>query len=162
MNMMRALGAALAIGILFSPPVSAGGGDAILGLWLTEPDEVEGQAHVEIYADGDRYNGRIVWLEKPLYEGGEDDGEAGDPKRDANNPDPDLRSRPIMGLELMEGFEYVGDGGWAHGTIYDPAKGKTYKCKLRLVDDETLKVRGFIGISLLGRNSIWTRVHSEE
>lgn len=148
------------IGILATSVAAAGPGDAIVGVWLTEPDEVEGRAKVEITAEGGEYRGEIVWLEKPLYEGG--GGESGDPKRDANNPDPELRSRPILGLKLMEGFTYQGDESWGGGTIYDPAKGTTYRAKLKLLDDDTLKVRGFIGISLLGRNSIWTRVPPEE
>ncbi len=156
--MSRACGLFIVIGFLASTAAAGGGADAIVGVWLTEPDEVHGRARVEISAENGSYHGIIVWLEKPLYEGGNDDGETGTPKRDANNPDPGLRSRPILGLELMDGFTSTGDRTWTGGTIYDPAKGRTYKCKLTLVDEDTLKVRGFIGISLLGRTSVWTRV----
>lgn len=141
---------------------SANDGDAIVGRWLTEPDDEDGRARIEIFAEGESYHGKIVWLEKPLYEGSDEDGEAGQPKRDANNPDPALQQRPILGLELMRGFEYRGDGIWAGGEVYDPGKGKTYKCKLKLLDADTLKVRGYIGVSLIGRTSIWTRVELPE
>ena len=50
-----------------------------------------------------------------------------------------------------------GDGKWSGGFIYDPNSGKTYRGKLRLVDTNTLEVRGFIGISLIGRTETWTR-----
>ena len=96
-----------------------------------------------------------------VADGGED-GEAGEPKVDTNNPDPALQSRPIMGLELMKNFKFVGKGAWKKGTIYDPDNGKTYKCKLRLGDDGVLNVRGYIGISMIGRTSHWTRVESED
>ena len=57
---------------------------------------------------------------------------------------------------------YDGDGLWKKGTIYDPDNGKTYKCKLRLVSDDVLNVRGYIGVSLIGRTSQWTRVKAEK
>ena len=41
--------------------------------------------------------------------------------------------------------------------VYDPDSGKTYKCKLKLIDHNTLEIRGYIGISLLGRSETWTR-----
>lgn len=139
----------------------AGEGDAILGVWATDPDGGGGQAHIEIYADGDRYSGKIVWLEEPVYTADDEDGEEGEPKVDKNNPDEALQSRPIMGLVMMEGFRYDGNGLWNKGTIYDPDNGKTYKCKLRLGDDGVLKVRGFIGFSMIGRTSEWTRFQGD-
>jgi uncharacterized protein (DUF2147 family) len=138
--------------------VQAGDGDAILGVWATDPDGGGGQAHIEIYKDGDRYSGKVVWLEEPLYTADDEDGEEGEPKIDKNNPDEALQSRPIMGMVLMEGFRYDGKGLWHKGTIYDPDNGKTYKCKVKLSEDGVLKVRGFIGFSLIGRTSEWTRV----
>jgi len=50
-----------------------------------------------------------------------------------------------------------GDGEWSGGTIYDPNNGKTYSCKLKLTGPDTLKVRGYIGISLIGRSETWKR-----
>ena len=135
----------------------AGDGDAILGVWATEPDGEGGQAHIEIYMEGDRYAGKVVWLEEPLYTADDEDGEEGEPKVDKNNPDEALQARPIMGLVLMEGFRYDGKGLWHKGTIYDPDNGKTYKCKVKLGEDDVLKVRGFIGFSMIGRTSVWTR-----
>ena len=63
-----------------------------------------------------------------------------------------------MGLELMTGFKFDGKGTWKKGTIYDPDNGKTYKCKIKVGDDGALNGRGFIGVSMLGRTSVWTRV----
>jgi uncharacterized protein (DUF2147 family) len=78
-------------------------------------------------------------------------------KTDVNNPDPALRGRRLIGLEIFKNFRYDGNGEWSGGSIYDPNSGKTYRCKLRLVDPDTLKVRGFIGIALIGRTETWTR-----
>lgn len=83
---------------------------------------------------------------------------AGKPKNDRGNPDPNLRDRPIVGLQFMRDFVYAGDKTWVDGKIYDPESGKTYKCKMTLVDDKHLEVRGFVGISLLGRTVVWTRL----
>ncbi len=137
------------------PAVAGEDRDAIVGLWRTEPSE-DGAAIVKIVRDGKTYRGTIVWLEKPVY--GPDEERPGQPKVDLNNPDPKLRERPVLGLEILEGFRYDGRGKWKKGTIYDPSNGKTYKCKMWLEDPDTLKVRGFIGFSLLGRNATWKRV----
>ena len=131
--------------------------DAILGVWKTEADGDRGFAHVRIERDGTHFRGVIVDLSQPLYPEDDQEGMAGKTKVDRGNPDPALRGRPILGLELMRGFEFAGDSEWTGGTIYDPVSGNTYKCRLRLAADGTLRVRGYIGISLLGRNSIWTR-----
>ncbi len=137
-----------------------GSGDAIVGLWLTAPSE-NGRARVEITRNADGYDGRIVWLEQPDYPPDDPGGMAGKPKVDRENPDPDLRTRPILGLEMVKGFEWSGDESWAGGTIYDPETGNTYKCKARITKDGHLKVRGYIGISLFGRTTVWTRVAQE-
>jgi uncharacterized protein (DUF2147 family) len=136
---------------------SADDGQAIVGVWLTEPDEVDGQAHVEFYQKDGRYHGKIIWLEKPLVEEG-DGGAVGQPKLDINNPDPSRRDQPIIGLTIVEDFLYKGKNQWVKGTIYDPGNGKKYKCKIWLRKDGNLKVRGFVGVSLIGRNEIWTPV----
>lgn len=125
------------------------GADRILGLWVTD----KGAAHVEIYKEQGLYQGRIVWLAEPLYPVG--DPEAGESKHDRNNPDPAQRAAPVLGLQIMRGFHAVAEGRWQDGTIYDPENGKTYACKLWLTDDGTLKVRGYVGISLFGRTTEW-------
>lgn len=119
-------------------------GDAIKGKWYnTEKD-----AQVEIFKEGNKYYGKIVWLQDPI-----DDGK---PKVDKNNVDSSKRNRPIMGLRLLNNFEYNGET-WEDGTIYDPKNGKTYSCIIKKKDARTLEVRGFIGISLIGRTVEWTK-----
>ncbi len=81
----------------------------------------------------------------------------GRPDTDEKNPDPALRNKPLIGLQLFQGFDYAGNGRWTGGTIYDPNSGKTYRCIVTYVDHNTLKVRGYIGVSLLGRTETWTR-----
>ncbi|MFD2033531.1 DUF2147 domain-containing protein [Belliella marina] len=119
--------------------------DAIVGKWYnTEKD-----AQVEISKEGNKYSGKIIWLADPT--------ENGKPKLDKNNNDKSKRDRPIMGMKLLNGFEYK-DGTWENGTIYDPKNGKTYSCIIKKKNDQTLEVRGYIGISLVGRTVEWTKV----
>jgi uncharacterized protein (DUF2147 family) len=123
------------------------GADAVLGVWLTG----SGKGHVQIYKQGNQYFGKIVWLKEP----NEADGK---PKVDKNNPDTKKRSQPIMGLVNLRNFAYDGDDVWEDGKIYDPEAGKDYSCKMTLKDPNTLDVRGYIGISLIGRTDTWKRV----
>jgi uncharacterized protein (DUF2147 family) len=143
-------------------PAVASDGDAVVGIWLTAPDTEDGQAKVEIYKEGDTYHGKIIWLEIPVYPPDDDQGMAGQEKVDRENPDESLQSRPIVGLQIMSDFNFSGKNKWKKGIIYAPDDGKTYKCKLTLEDSNSLKVRGFVGISMLGRTEVWTRVTDEE
>lgn len=120
--------------------------DAIVGEWYTE----ENKALVQIYKADGVYNGKIVWLKEPKKDDGSE-------KLDTNNPDESKRDNPIIGLNLVNGFVYQGKGKWGDGTIYDPDNGKTYSCKMELKEENSLKVRGFIGVSLIGRTQMWVR-----
>ena len=119
-------------------------GDTILGKWLTE----NGKSLVDVYHCGDAYCGKIVWLKEPLKDGKE--------KVDDKNPDESKRNVKIVGLEILKRLQAKGPGKWGGGRIYDPEKGKTYKCKAWMEGD-ALKFRGYIGFSLLGRTTTWTR-----
>ena len=123
------------------------GADDILGIWLNEDKD----AHIEVYKEGDIYFGKIIWLKDPNEE------DTGLPKLDDENPDEELQKRPIMGLLLLKDFVFDEDE-WNDGTIYDPNNGKTYSCYMRMDSMDYLRIRGFIGISLLGRTTYWTRV----
>ncbi|MCG8434373.1 MAG: DUF2147 domain-containing protein [Gammaproteobacteria bacterium] len=128
--------------------------DQITGIWAT----AKAEAHVEVSKNEKGYYGTIIWLNEPFFPEDDEEGMAGQAKVDRENPDPDLRMRPIIGTEIMSGFQYVGGNLWRDGTIYDPNNGKTYKCKIWLTDKGTLKVRGYIGVSLFGRTEVWTPV----
>ena len=64
----------------------------------------------------------------------------------------------FIGLEILRNFKFDNDDEWEGGKIYDPESGKTYSCNMSLTGNE-LKVRGYVGVSLLGRTETWTRTN---
>jgi uncharacterized protein (DUF2147 family) len=82
--------------------------------------------------------------------------EDGTPKLDRENENEKLRSRKVLGINVIQGFEWD-DDEYEDGTIYDPENGKTYSCVITYENKDTLNVRGYIGFSLLGRTTVWTR-----
>lgn len=123
-------------------------GDAILGYWVTE----ETKSIVEVYKKDDGlYYAKIVWLKEP-------NGEDGKPKLDKENPDEKLKTRPLIGMEFMIGFAYdADDNEWEGKSLYDPESGNTYSGYLQLKNKDLIHLRGYVGISLLGRTSQWVR-----
>lgn len=121
--------------------------DAIVGVWKTG----EGNAMVRIYKNGDKYQGKVVWLKEPV------DPETGKPKQDKNHPDEANRTRPVLGMINIWGFSYKDKNLWDDGNIYDPKNGSTYSCTIKMINPNTLEVRGYIGVSIIGRTDNWTR-----
>ena len=117
------------------------------GLWLDE----SGRAGIVVAPCGDKLCGTIGWLKEPI------DRKTGQPKTDLKAEDPKDRSRLLCGLKMLWDFMPDGDGHWDGGHIYDPATGNVYKSEMTIEADGTLKVRGYVGISLIGRSQIWTR-----
>ena len=137
----------LLFGLLNVMPALAQNADAILGKWINP----SGEGQIQIYKKGNLYYGKLVWLKFP------NDEVTNKVKLDKNNPDKSLQSRPILGLEILKNFKFDGDDVYEDGNIYDPKNGKDYSCKMTL-NGNKLKIRGYIGISLLGRSEVWTRV----
>ncbi|TCJ12202.1 DUF2147 domain-containing protein [Flaviaesturariibacter flavus] len=112
--------------------------DKILGLyWSPKKD-----AKIEMYKKGDRYFGRTVWA---LH-----------PRKDTENPDVRLRSRALVGLDLLTSFSFE-EGIYTNGQVYDPESGKTYSCKISF-SGSNIKVRGYVGFSLFGRTELFERI----
>ena len=116
----------------------------VTGNWVTQ----DGSAEVAIAPCGDSVCGQVVkvLMVKP-----------GVPGTDVHNPDASLRNRAILGLQVLSGFK-ASDDEWTDGHIYDPKTGKTYRSKLRLNDDGSLKVYGCI--AFLCETQRWLRAPS--
>ncbi len=117
--------------------------DTILGVWFNE----EKDGKIKIYKENGKFFGKLVWVDadKPDFT-----------PYDEKNPDEELQKRKKVGIILLNDFIYD-DERWEDGTIYDPKSGKTYSCYMKLLDDGKLFVRGYIGFSLIGRTTYWTR-----
>jgi uncharacterized protein (DUF2147 family) len=121
--------------------------DDVLGYWFNE----EKTSKVQIFKEGTKYFAKIVWLKDP------NDVATGKPRVDNLNPDVKLQNVPLLGLVIMKNFVFDGKNEWEDGTIYDPKKGKTYSCYIQFDKPNILKIRGYIGVSLLGRTTYWTK-----
>lgn len=115
------------------------------GLWYN----AEKTSKLQFYEVSGKMYGKIVWLKEP--------NENGKPKVDANNPDSKLKASPLLGLVFMKNFKKQSATKWEDGTIYDPRNGKTYSCIITQANANLLDVRGYVGISLLGKTSKFTR-----
>lgn len=110
-----------------------------LGKWLSPSKK----GVVETFVQGNKLFGKLIWVQSE--------------RKDIYNSDKSLRNRDVKGLLLFSNFTWS-DNQWVDGKIYDPEGGSTYSCKMWLSDDkQTLNVRGYIGISIIGRTEKFTR-----
>ena len=121
----------------------------VLGRWLSE----SGKGVIEIYPCADKLCGKLVWLAEPIRDGA--------PAVDHNNKDAALRQRPLCGLTMLGDFREIEANRWGDGWIYSPENGKTYRATMML-DGGLLKLRGYIGIPLLGETQTWTRADPKQ
>lgn len=145
---MKKLIFALTLLALLLPLALAAKVHQIEGLWYDQ----DKAAKIQIYKTAaGTYDGKIVWQKEP--------NEDGKPKLDKKNPDKSLRSRPLMNLVIVKHLKSKGDNKYEGGTIYNPMSGNTYSFKAELTGPNTMKLRGFIGVSLIGRTQTWTRAN---
>ena len=115
-------------------------------VWITQDDETgKKKSEVLLYKNNGKLYGKIINL---LLE--EDKGKI------CINCKGENKNLPIEGMVIVEGLKLNGKT-WEEGTILDPKSGKTYSCYITFDDNNTLKVRGYIGFSLLGRTQKWIR-----
>ena len=156
-SVLRALAAwAVLVAVAFVPAAiaadepapTAGDASAITGRWMVEKRD----AIVEVERHGDRYVGTIVWAK-------DRDGIKGDERLDVKNPNPELRSRKVLGSPILTDLPATPHDGWyGKGRIYNPKTGKTYPVKLRLEAPDRLRLR--VGGKIIGQTTRWTRSKS--
>jgi uncharacterized protein (DUF2147 family) len=136
---------------LAAPEHAVGGAPSPVGLWQAVDDQTKQPTGWFLIVDhGGVYDGIIA---KMFLRPGEDPNVLCDQCKD------DRHNRPWLGLEIIRGMRPEGEDKYSGGTILDPRDGKTYKASMRVTPDgQTLIVRGYIGIELLGKNQYWTRL----
>lgn len=140
----------------FSTSVTAQEADAAIGRYVPpEKDSV-----IEIFKCGEKYCGKTICIKDNAYRESESaDGKPGTPYLDHHNEDVKLRSRPNLGMQFISGFDYVGEGVYKNGKIYNPRDGKTYCGKFTVIGTDKLDLKGTLcSISFIGKTNSWTRL----
>lgn len=120
--------------------------DAILGKWQS----AEKNLIVDVYKAGNNFQARILWFYNPGNRL---------PETDVKNPDENLRSRPVVGMDVLSGLTYnQKQNRWVDGEIYDCTSGRTWDANVWLANDTTLNVRGFYHVRWLGKTMKFIRV----
>ena len=118
----------------------------IIGIWLNE----EKDAKIEIYKSENLFFGKLIWLKEPKDINGKF-------KTDKNNPNKNLRNEKLLGLKILSNLMWNNkEKEWINGSIYNARDGKTYQVFANL-SEKKLKLRGYIGFSLFGKTTIWTK-----
>lgn len=119
----------------------------VTGKWKTVDDETgEAKSIVEVYEQGGKVYGKVVEILNPARKNSK-----------CQNCKGEDKDKPILGLTIIKGLTKDGDE-YTDGDILDPQKGKLYSCTIKLDGKDKLVVRGYMGISLLGRSQTWSRV----
>lgn len=118
----------------------------IFGKWhSTNEDTGKVDSVIEVYEKNGKAYAKVVEVMNPDRKGAvctECEGEN--------------KNKPILGLNILTGLEKDGDE-WSGGEILDPRNGKVYKCYIKLVKPNKLKLRGYIGVSLFGKTAYWEK-----
>ncbi|RZJ70181.1 DUF2147 domain-containing protein [Flavobacterium sp.] len=120
---------------------------SVVGKWKTIDDETgKAVSIVEIYESGGKVYGKVHEILNPANR-----------NRVCSNCSGSDKNKPILGMVVIKGL--VKDGTeYNGGKVLDPKNGKLYKCYITLESADKLKVRGYIGVSLIGRSQYWYRV----
>lgn len=130
---------------------AANSADAIIGKWIAVPEE---NLIVEVYKENNEYKGKILW-----FNDSDDKTKPMKSRLDEKNSNPRLRSRKLIGLEVLNNLVYnEKNNRWESGKIYDAKSGKTWSSSAWLQKDGILKVRGFWHFEFIGQNMDFKRV----
>jgi hypothetical protein len=122
-----------------------------LGLWQAVDDDTKQPTGWFLIGTHDGIYAGII--AKMFLKPGEDPNAVCDQCKD------DRHNHPWLGLEIIRGMQPEGEDKFGGGTILDPRDGKVYKATMKVTPDgQTLVVRGYLGIEMLGRNQYWTRL----
>ena len=120
----------------------------LLGEWYSSKEDIV----ITIFEVNETISAKITWMKSP-------NNEEGIPKTDFLNPDESLRDRSRIGTLMMYDLTYIAGNIWDNGSLYIPKTGKIYSGMMRLKNENTLNIRGYVGFSFFERySSTWTRV----
>jgi len=117
--------------------------DQILGDWIASDHSVA----VKVYKNNNQYQAKVVWFDEKLGSG-----KPMESRYDNENPNPELRTRKIIGMQILSGLQYNSENkSWENGKIYDASSGRTWDSVLHMAENGTLKVRGYWKFKWIGK-----------
>jgi len=123
--------------------------DRICGKW----ESADKKLIVQIYHSGSAYRGKMVWFKN------QDNSKAMDEWTDKHNPDPALRNRKLIGMDVLNGMTYDADSDtWENGKIYEAQSGHEWNAAAKIDKDGTLKVTGYWHLKFIGKTMVFNRV----
>jgi len=125
---------------------TTGFSQTIFGAWNSFDEETNRlESVIEVYEKNDQVFAKIIKITNLENQGAT-----------CINCSGERKNTPISGMNILTGLKKDGDE-WSGGKILDPKNGKEYKCYIQLLDENTLKIRGYIGFSMFGRTAIWKK-----
>jgi uncharacterized protein (DUF2147 family) len=134
--------ALLAAAVTFSASAAAAAPDPVVGEWLSQ-DGAGKIALAPCSSNPALLCGAITWVDPKR------------PQKDIHNPDPSLRTRPIVGVMVVKDMKNQGPGNWSGGKVYDPESGKTYNGKVRAISTDKVHLDGCV--LMVCQSQTWTR-----
>ena len=147
MKYSTAFWALLTVVIITPISFNARANDNVVGEWAGE------SSIIKVTRIDNTLSAIIVALQDPVYLENEDTGPAGQQRKDDRNPDETLQQRPLIGLDLLRDYLFE-DKRW-QGKIYDPESGNVYSSRMEVGRDGALKMRGYIGVPMMGRTAVF-------
>tara|TARA_B100000787_G_scaffold170313_1_gene166296 strand:+ start:12620 stop:13048 length:429 start_codon:yes stop_codon:yes gene_type:complete len=125
---------------------TTGFSQTIFGAWNSFDEETNRlESVIEVYEKDDQVFAKITKITNLENQGST-----------CINCSGERKNAPVLGMNILTGLKKDGDE-WSGGKILDPKNGKEYNCYIQLLDENTLKIRGYIGLSVFGRTAIWKR-----
>jgi len=125
--------------------------ERICGKWISE----EKNCIVQIYKTGGRFSAKLIWFDDK-----DDKSQPMESRTDYKNPNPTLRTRKLLGMEVLENLTYNPEtSSWENGIIYDARTGHKWSSAASLVSNNKLKVTGYWHFKFLGKTMFFYRMH---
>ena len=124
--------------------------DDVLGKWISTDKSVA----VQVYKQGNDFKAKVIWFDERLGSG-----TPMNSRHDTHNPNENLRTRKVLGMDILNGLNYNSTNRrWENGKIYDASSGRTWDTFAEINEEGKLFVRGFWKVSWIGKSLYFTRI----
>jgi len=131
------------------PKYTTNDADRICGKWISSKKDII----VQVYKEGNGFRGKTIWFKNV------DNSKSMDEWIDKHNPDPALRNRKLIGMDILSTMTYVPKSdSWENGKIYDAQSGKEWSASVQIDKDGLLKVTGYWHFKFIGKTMSFMRV----